>query len=104
MRDKVGETMAIFIIKISYGDFYFTPVYCNEKIDEDDTDRYINSIYWAVITMITVGYGDISPQNSIEKVFVCLMSMLCCFVFAYALNHIGSIIEGLQSSGKIFIQ
>ena len=45
--------------------------------------------------MITVGYGDISATNKIEKVFVGVISILCCFVFAYALNQIGSIIEGL---------
>jgi hyperpolarization activated cyclic nucleotide-gated potassium channel 2 len=40
-----------------------------DLIDEPWTVRYINSIYWAVTTMITVGYGDISPQTPIERLF-----------------------------------
>lgn len=54
-------------------------------------ERYIASLYWAIITMITVGYGDIHPVNMYENLFVCIISVFCCFTFAYALNSIGSI-------------
>lgn len=33
---------------------------------------YFNSI--SIITMITVGYGDITPVNSIEKIFVVMLN------------------------------
>ena len=33
--------------------------------------RYITSIYWAISTLSTVGYGDISANTSVE--------MLLCF-------------------------
>jgi hypothetical protein len=34
--------------------------------------------------MITIGYGDISPVNSTERIFVMVISLIACGVFAYA--------------------
>ena len=46
--------------------------------------------------MLTVGYGDVIPKTSIEKVF-CIMSMaITCCVFAYAQTIIGNILEALE--------
>lgn len=35
-----------------------------------------NSIYWAVVTITTVGYGDISPMTSLGK-FLSVLVMIC---------------------------
>ena len=57
---------------------------------------YITSIYFSVTIMLTVGFGDVIPQTSIEKAF-CIFSMLItCCVFAYSMNIIGNIIKNLD--------
>lgn len=38
--------------------------------NEDWATKYIFSIYWAFTTMVTVGYGDITPQNKFEAIVV----------------------------------
>ena len=56
-------------------------------------NRYITVIYFAVTTMLTVGYGDISAVSPLEKLFCTLTILITCCVFAYTMNVIGNIIE-----------
>jgi hypothetical protein len=37
--------------------------------------KYIYAYYFSMVTMLTVGYGDISPVTFIE-IFVCILTML----------------------------
>ncbi len=47
--------------------------------------------------MITVGYGDITPQNSYERIYVMVITIISCGVFAYAVNTVGSIFQKMDS-------
>jgi len=42
--------------------------------------------------MITLGYGDITPITSVEKIFVIFVTLISCGIFAYAINSIGYVI------------
>ena len=61
-------------------------------IDQSDWyTKYIASIYWATATMTTVGYGDIVPVTTVEKIFGMIVMLLACCIFAYIMNSIGGI-------------
>lgn len=47
------------------------------------------SYYWAIATMVTVGYGDITPENVIEALSCTLIMFVSCGVFAFSLNKVG---------------
>lgn len=57
--------------------------------DMTTTSKYILSIYFSTITMITVGYGDITPQNQPERIYVIIIVIISGTVFAYTVNMIG---------------
>lgn len=56
-------------------------------------DRYIISLYWSVITTVTVGYGDIVPVTTFERIFVIIITLLICGVFGYCISNIGNIFK-----------
>jgi hypothetical protein len=50
--------------------------------------------------MSTVGYGDVTPINSIEYLFATISMILISVVFAYNLNSIGSILSDIAKISK----
>ncbi|CAD8066524.1 unnamed protein product [Paramecium primaurelia] len=67
-------------------------------------DRYIISLYWSVITTVTVGYGDIVPVTTVERVFVIVVTLLICGVFGYCLSNIGNIFKQITDKKAVYKQ
>ena len=42
-----------------------------EEYEESNNNIYIVAFYWIISTITTVGYGDISGTNNIERVLTC---------------------------------
>ncbi|EAS00879.2 MFS transporter (macronuclear) [Tetrahymena thermophila SB210] len=72
--------------------------------DNGIAERYLNSLYFSIITMITVGYGDIKPIADSEKMFTIFMALLGSVVFAYVVNTIGGIFQEIAQKEAEFIK
>lgn len=59
--------------------------------------KYNNAFYWALMTMTTVGYGDIVPKNDLERLCANLTMLIACGVFAFSINSIGIMLQNLNS-------
>ncbi|EGR30563.1 cation channel family protein, putative [Ichthyophthirius multifiliis] len=94
--------------------FHFILKYSTEEqntwiknINAENTDwkeRYINSLYFSFTTMITVGFGDIVPKNVNEKIYVIIVQVISCGIFAYVVNCIGSIFSDIARKNAEFKQ
>lgn len=54
-------------------------------------DQYIMTLYFSFTTMATVGYGDITPNTGIEKIYCMFAMMIACGFSAYLIGSMGSI-------------
>jgi len=61
--------------------------------DSDWSVKYVNSVYWAVATMTTIGYGDISPQTPLERLFGILFLLVACGVYSFTMTTIGNALQ-----------
>jgi len=66
--------------------------------------RYLYSLYYVVVVMITVGFGDITPKNTYEIGFTVFFIYFACGLFAYTINRIGLILQNINRSEHEFKQ
>ena len=58
--------------------------------DRESGTDYSYSMYWAVTTLTTTGYGDITPQNSTEMIYGMFIMALGKLYFGFILGTIAS--------------
>lgn len=71
-------------------------------IDSNWQEQYISSLYFAVYTMVTVGYGDIYAVNIVERALCIIFMIIACGVFAYSLNRFGTILQEMYQQETDF--
>ena len=65
-------------------------------------DRYAASLYWSMMTLTTIGYGDIVAENSTERIYNTLAMMICSLIFAYVVGTMCSLVQGLDVTNLEF--
>ncbi|EAS00821.2 cyclic nucleotide-binding domain protein (macronuclear) [Tetrahymena thermophila SB210] len=68
-----------------------------QLIDDYWWIKYINSFYFTTISIVTIGYGDIAPVTTIEKLYCTSVAVLGSCFFSYIVNTIGSIFQEISN-------
>ena len=68
--------MLLVIMTASFGYLF------EHEAQPDKFDNIPNSIYWAVITLASVGYGDISPVTTMGRLVTVIMALMGIGIFA----------------------
>ncbi len=58
--------------------------------------RYIAALYWSTTTLATVGYGDITPHNDIQRLYSVFVMFTGVGVFGYVIGGIASLVANLD--------
>lgn len=70
----------------------------NLLVDLSTPERYLYALYFSWTTMTTVGYGDITPMNFQEIIFVTVLLFVSSVIFAYLMGSLTDLISNLNSS------
>ena len=79
-RTRIVKIVLIFTVIIVFGTFMYHYL---------ENWNYIDSFYFAVSTLTTVGYGEIVPSTPTAKLFTSFYILLGVSIFFYGLFSIG---------------
>ncbi|CAK4115514.1 unnamed protein product [Aphanomyces euteiches] len=65
-------------------------------------DQYVNSFYWSIMTMTTVGYGDVTGQNTSERGFSIVAMVVGAWIFAYGITNVVAAVANLNPNDTVF--
>lgn len=60
--------------------------------DMNTFEQYVTSLYWAIVTFTTVGYGDYSPVNEIEQVWGIIFILLNMIISSWIIGSMTLVI------------
>lgn len=64
--------------------------------------KYAAALYWALVTITTIGYGDVVPANTGERIFLLFTMLLGTSVFAYVVGSVCGIVAAMDRQANAF--
>ena len=78
------------------------PFYCNDGVSHVKPPasvftQYITSFYWALSTLTTIGYGDVTPSTNSERSFVVVIMLFGAILYASIFGNVAVLIQNFDA-------
>ncbi len=70
---------SVFMLAIAY---IFATALIMFTFEPETFDNFMDAVYWATITLTTIGFGDITPTSDLGHILTTLTSIFGIFIFA----------------------
>jgi hypothetical protein len=67
----------------------------------DKAEQYIIALYWTVVTMTAVGYGDVTATNDAERMFSIMAQVMGAGIFGFVIGDTSSMLEAMDLQGLV---
>ena len=65
--------------------------------DSSNSRQYLASLYWAISTVLTVGYGDIYAKTSIERLISVLWMIIGVGFYSFTIGTLTSVLGRIDT-------
>jgi len=65
---------------------------------------YLRSLYWAVTTIATIGYGDVTPVTPVQTLFTIVVEVVGAGLYGYVIAIFASLIANMDSARSKFLE
>lgn len=96
MRDDTGQVTT------------WIDAYIQKEIDQGHTgdvrwtDLYTTALYWSVMTLTSIGYGDVIPMNTVERALCSLYMIISGVSWTYVLGTAAGIASTLDPNAVMY--
>ena len=70
-------------------------------IDETAGQQYVAALYWAITTLATVGYGDITPNTTLERIVSIIWMIFGLCFFSFTVSSLSSMLNSIDTKESL---
>ncbi|MBF0423588.1 MAG: cyclic nucleotide-binding domain-containing protein [Magnetococcales bacterium] len=96
-NQKIQIFMLLFWVLVVLNAIACGWIVLNETPNKDPISIYIQAFYWLIVTVATVGYGDITPQTDLARIYAVLVMMVGIAMYGYIIGTVSTTIANANA-------